>query len=240
MNKIKFYPFSEETTEFSPQPDVASKFLPAWYKKTPPLMDNENALKNGHVNATVKKCMPIFDLITAGYVITAPCDIYLDATNSEKLEWSIPASILSYQGDMFAFHAAEQYENLPINKNTHHKQLLRIFPFWAVGTPKGYSVLVLQPAYSDSSPLTALQAIVDTDSFITDGHLSFLVEKDFKGVIKQGTPLIQVIPFKRESWVKEMVSPEESQKVQFSQRLKLRAVFVNAYKNFFRGKKEYR
>ena len=191
------------------------------------------------LGTTVKKCMPIFDLISAGYIISTPCDIYLDATNPERLEWSIPSGIISLQGDMFAVHAKEQYENLPINKEIHHKDLLRIFPFWAVGTPKGYSALFLQPAYADGSPLTALQALVDTDNFITDGHLSFLVEKGFKGTIKQGTPLIQIIPFKRESWSKNFITVEKSEEVYETQRLRLRAVFSNAYKNLFRSKKEY-
>lgn len=239
MNKIRFYPYSENTSLFAPIPEPASRFLPEWYKKTPSTIEN-NGMNFGQPSTTVKKCMPIFDLITAGYMITAPCDIYLDATNPEKLHWSIPMALLPYQGDMFASHAPEQYEHLPINKNTHHKDLLRIFPFWATGTPKGYSIMVLQPAYSDPGPLTALQAIVDTDNFITDGHLSFLVQKDFKGVIKQGTPLIQIIPFKRESWEKDIAPVEESEGIFNKQRLKLRAMFINGYKNMFRSKKEYR
>jgi hypothetical protein len=213
--------------------------LPEWYKKTPSTINN-NGMSYGQPATTVKKCMPIFDLITAGYMVTAPCDIYLDSTNPDKLQWSIPLPMMSYQGDMFAVHAPEQYENLPINKALHHKDLLRIFPFWAVGTPKGHSLLVLQPAYSDSGPLTALQAIVDTDKFITDGHLSFVVEKGFKGVIKQGTPLIQVIPFKRDSWKKEVVETENAARVFHNQRLKVRSMFVNGYKNIFRSKKDYR
>jgi hypothetical protein len=184
--------------------------------------------------------MPIFDLLTAGYILTAPCDIYLDASNPERLEWSIPQGLLAHQADMFAVHASEQYDKMPNNKALYHKDLLRIFPFWSVGTPKGYSSIFLQPSYLDSSPLTALQAIVDTDAFITDGHLSFWVEKNFKGIIKQGTPLVQVIPFRRDSWEKDFASVEESEKIFNDQRLKLRSMFSNAYKNIFRSRKEYR
>jgi hypothetical protein len=146
---------------------------------------------------------------------------------------------MSFQADMFAIHAKEQYDTMPVNLQIHHKDLLRIFPFWAVGTPKGYSSIFLQPAYSDHSPLTALQAIVDTDTFITDGHLSFWVEKDFKGVIKQGTPLIQVIPFKREAWQKELVPVSESESLFHKQRLLVRSMFMNGYKNLFRQRKTY-
>jgi hypothetical protein len=238
MKIIKFYPYDEETKVFAPRPGLASKALPEWYKKTPSVIDN-GGISFGQIGTTVKKCMPIFDLLTAGYLITAPCDIYLDATNPEKLHWSIPQGLISHQGDMFAVHAKEQYDKMPVNSALHHKDLLRIFPFWAVGTPKGYSTIFLQPPYLDKGPLTALQAIVDTDSFITDGHLSFWVEKDFKGIIKQGTPLVQVIPFKREHWGSLVESVKKSKKVFESQRLKLRSMFSNAYKNIFRSRKDY-
>jgi hypothetical protein len=99
--------------------------------------------------------------------------------------------------------------------------------------------LFVQPQYSDDTPLTALQAIVDTDAFVSDGHLSFLVQKGFKGVIKQGTPLVQIIPFKRESWKMDIVSPEESAKKMGTQRLQVRSSFTNSYKNKFRSKKDY-
>jgi hypothetical protein len=238
MKIIKFYPYNEETKVFSPRPMLSSKALPEWYKKTPSVINN-GGIAFGQIGTTVKKCMPIFDLMTAGYVITAPCDIYLDATNPEKLQWSIPQGLISYQGDMFAVHAKEQYDKMPVNGALHHKDLLRIFPFWAVGTPKGYSTIFLQPPYSDKSPLTALQAIVDTDSFITDGHLSFWVEKDFKGIVKQGTPLVQVIPFKREHWGSFVESAKKSKRIFETQRLRLRSMFSNAYKNIFRSRKDY-
>lgn len=240
MNIIKFYPFSEGTLEFAPRPEPASRFLPAWYKKMSATINNDDALKFGHSNTTIKKCMPVFDLITAGYIIPAPCDIYIDATNPERLSWSIPQTLLPFQADMFASHAPEQYSEMPIDKGRYHKDLLRIFPFWAVGTVSGYSTMFLQPQYSDPTPLVAMQAIVDTDSFISDGHLSFLVEKDFKGVIKQGTPLVQVVPFKRESWQMEIADVDEASQKMKSQRLKVRSTFVNAYKDKFRTKKDYR
>jgi hypothetical protein len=66
-----------------------------------------------------------------------------------------------------------------------------------------------------------------------------LVEKNFKGVIKQGTPFVQVIPFKREPWNMELIEPIEASKEFTRQRINLRSTFVNGYKNKFRSKKEY-
>ena len=85
-----------------------------------------------------------------------------------------------------------------------------------------------------------MPGLIDTDGYPSDGHLSFIVEKDFKGVIKQGTPLIQVIPFKREDWKMEAVDAEESELFLKKHRMSLRSTFSNGYKNKFRSPKEFK
>lgn len=240
MNKIRFYPFNASTAEFAPAPIPASRLLPEWYKKQPGIVKNENALPSGVVNATVKKCMPVFDLLSAGYIIVAPCDIYVDATDPEKLSYSIPLSMKQFQSDMFATHAPEQYDHYPVDTSRYHKTLLRVMPFWSISTPAGYSTMFAQPFHREDTELFAMSAIVDTDKFISEGHFSFLVKKDFKGVIKQGTPLAQIIPFKRDDWESEIVTAEETSKSLFKQRLNLRSTFANGYKEKFRAKKDYK
>lgn len=241
MSVIKFYPFNEETEKFAPPPKPASKFLPDWYKsQRATAMDDDIALKNGFAASTLKRCMPVFDIMTAGYMLTAPCDIFLDATDPEKLSWSVPQALMQFQGDLFSFHSPEQYETYPFDSSLYHKQLFRVMPTWSIGTEKGYSTIFMNPHHRDDSPLYGVTAIVDTDGFITDGHVSFWVKKGFKGVIRQGTPLLQVIPFKREAWTSEIVDVEESKKALDRQRKDLRSMFVGAYKNKFRAKKEFR
>ena len=112
--------------------------------------------------------------------------------------------------------------------------------FWAVGTEPGYSSLFLQPIHKDVSPLKAFEGVVDTDKFISDGHFSFYVDKNFKGTIEKGTPLLQVIPFKRNKFVSEIISAEESEPIYKKQRYAVRSTFKHYYKTFFRSKKEYK
>lgn len=238
---IKFYPFSEKILDFAPEPKPASKYMPEWYRQQPGLIDTgETLATTGQPASTVKKCLPIFDTITAGYVIVAPVDIYLDATDPEKLVYQIPATMSQFKAEIFAYHDRRQYSHMPLDENVYHKDLLRIMPFWVVGTSPGYSALFTNPFYRDSSPITALSGIIDTDGYPSDGHLSFTVEKDFKGVIKQGTPLVQIIPFKREDWKMEIVDAEESEKFLRKNRMRLRSTFNNGYKNKFRSPKEYK
>lgn len=242
MNIIKFYPFSEKTEEFAPKPYPAFKAVPDWYKKQPGTVPEkeELSMKQGASTSTIKRCMPIFDAMTAGYIIPLPCDLYIDATNPEKIEWSVPLGVKSFGVDMISHHAKEQYSHYPIDTDKYHQNLFRIMPFWAVKTNTGYSSLFISPMHQDSMPFWTFGGIIDTDNFITDGHISMLVKKNFKGVIKQGTPFVQVIPFKREDWTMEIVDPETSKKEVFKQRLNLRSTFISGYKNKMRSKKEWR
>jgi len=66
------------------------------------------------------------------------------------------------------------------------------------------------------------------------------IEKDFKGVIERGTPIVQVIPFKRENYKMELMSPEESNKALVLQRLQIRSRFKNFYRDHMRQPKEYK
>ena len=239
-NIIKFYPFSEETTFFAPEPKPASKFVPEWYKRQPATVDEEEGIKRGMYNGTVKKCLPIFDLMTAGYMLQFPMDVYVDSTNPEKLEVVGPVPMQRFTSDMFATHAPEQYSQYPGEPDIYHKQLFRIMPFWSIKTPPGYSVLVVHPMHQDSLPFKTLGGFVDTDGFISDGHFSMYVKKDFKGVIPQGTPFAQVIPIKREAWGMELVGHEDSSLEIKKQRIHIRSTFKNGYKNKFRAPKEFK
>ena len=67
-----------------------------------------------------------------------------------------------------------------------------------------------------------------------------LIEKNFKGVLKQGTPFIQVFPFQREDWQMELVEPDVAQKEINAQRLSLRSTFSFGYKNKMRSKKDFK
>jgi hypothetical protein len=237
---IRFLALNDNAYKNINPPIPATKAMPEWYRSQPSVIEEKNDFARGIIASTIKRCMPIFDMMTAGYVITTPCDIFIDATDPEKLTYSVPVQIKSgIQADLFATHAIEQYQNYPIDKEKYHKDLLRLHPLWAMKTPKGYSTLVIQPHHRDGSPLTAFAGIVDTDTFATDGHFSFLVEKGFKGVVKQGTPLVQVIPFDRQTWESEVVEYEQAKQELDNQRFTLRSVFANGYKIKFRQKKDF-
>ncbi len=82
-----------DTTGIMPvevHPYPCAKDLPDWYKKTESYV---NGLKKpdglGGTTASIKKCVPVFDAITAGYLIPLPADVYvsLQEIEGEKKQW---------------------------------------------------------------------------------------------------------------------------------------------------------
>ena len=84
-----------------------------------------------------------------------------------------------------------------------------------------------------------LPGIVDTDTYTPPVNFPFvLTDENYEGLIPAGTPLAQVIPFKRESWEMSFGSQKEKDRAN-DDSVTSRSRFFDAYKNLFRQKKTY-
>jgi hypothetical protein len=211
MKVIKFLSFGEKTEAFANPPLPAVKHVPDWYKRQQGSVDDETAFAKGGMTSTIKRCMPIFDAMTAGYIVSAPCDIYIDATNPEKLSWSIPQALRPVASDLVATHGFLQYDQYPIDTNRYHKELFRIMPFWVIKTPPGYSALFMTPMNRFDIPFLNTTGIVDSDKVHLLGTFPFFIPKGWEGTIPAGTPYVQILPFKRENWEHSLEFQEEKQ-----------------------------
>ena len=89
-------------------------------------------------------------------------------------------------------------------------------------------------------PFTIFSGVVDTDTYQVPVAFPFVLkEPNFEGMIPAGTPIAQVIPFKRESWKME-ISGKELVDLAQQQSTRIMTKFFDAYKNLFRQTKEYR
>lgn len=212
------------------QPQPASKFVPDWYKNMESYIGKEKKPNgNGNTNATIKRCMPVFDAITAGYIITSPADVYVSIKDGEQFfEWS--------NLGLISFHIIEQAPEHPNRKPHAYPKWMNP---WGIKTPKGYSTLFTQPMHRESV-FTILPGVVDTDTYTAPVNFPFVVnDPDFEGLIPKGTPIAQVIPFKREDWQMEIGSEKEL-KEQFNITQKLQNKFFDRYKSMFWNRKEYK
>jgi hypothetical protein len=231
QNKIVFTDTTQSNLEL-PQP--ASKSIPDWYKNMDSYISKEKKpVGAGKTDSTIKKCMPVFDAITAGYVIKTPADIWvsikdIDGVKSQYFEWS--------NFGLIEFHPIEQAPEHPNKKPYAYPKFINP---WSIKTPKGYSVLFVQPMHRESI-FTILPGIVDTDTYTAAVNFPFVInDPTFEGLIPEGTPLAQIIPIKRDSW-KTNIGSDEELKEQRNIATKLKTKFFDGYKIMFWNKKEYK
>jgi hypothetical protein len=212
------------------QPKPASKFIPDWYKNMESYVGGEKKPSgDGNTLATIKRCMPVFDAITAGYIITLPADVYVSIKDGEQFfEWASLGLIL--------FHPIVQAPTHPERKPHAYPKWIN---HWAIRTPKGYSTLFVQPFHRESV-FTILPGVVDTDEYFAPINFPMVInDPEFEGLIPKGTPIAQVIPFKRESWTMQFGGDKE-RKEQAENTTKLTTKFFDRYKTMFRQNKEYK
>lgn len=212
------------------KPQPASKFIPDWYKNMESYTDsNKQPIPNVGSNATIKRCIPVFDAITAGYIITSPTDIYVNLKDGiQYFQWP---SI-----KLITFHPIEQAAEHPMVKPHAYPKWMNP---WAIKTPKGYSTLFIQPMHR-KSVFNILPGIVDTDTYTATINFPMVInDPNFEGLIPKGTPIAQVIPFKREIWQMDIGSEKEI-KEQTKVVHKLNSKFFDKYKSMFWSRKEYK
>jgi len=241
-SKIHFISTMPKSVDVFPEPQPAYKHIPQWYKKIESFYNSDPTPQNGVQHLTVKRCVAFLDMLSTGYFILCPFDIYIDTTDNKK-EFVIPAALQGLQNtnikQFIGIHDLKQVEGYPFEKDLYLEYLFRIHPIWIVKTEPGVSCLFINPQHHENSPLSAISAVIDTDGYPSDGLLSFLVKKDFKGFIKKGTPLVQVIPFKRDDYESKIIINQEEYDKTKTFSLKVRSVFNSGYKKYFWKMKKY-
>ena len=213
---------------FPPKPAV--KEVPDWYKNTPEYRgDQGKKIINNIHPQTIKKCIPVFDAITSGYIIYTQTDVQIIyKNNSSEYTWGSQNAIDFHPIDQAPLHPARNEAPYPKWNNSY-----------AITTPPGYSVLFTQPMHRESV-FTIFDGIVDTDTYKAPVNFPFVLkDPKWEGIIPAGTPVAQVIPFKRDSWKHKIGSDKELQEQEKINK-KLKTMLFNSYKRQFWFKKEYR
>lgn len=190
--------------EIAPKPIPANKNLPDWFKKMSPYLSTPDnslgknfSLMNRTANTSGKKCVPMLDALTSGYLIPLWSDVYVDATSKFEpplITWRVSRPVFAMHGD--------QKEGVEAPEN-FHSQPFKYLNYWRIITPPGYSILVTQPFGFKNTNFQAIPAVIDTDKSNLQILFPLWIKKGFKGVIEKGTPIAQVTPFKRDNWEAE-------------------------------------
>jgi hypothetical protein len=198
--KIEYFPIlnpSDETPHF-PIPSV--KTVPDWFKQIPIFKDNADSFKllpNSKVsNTSVKWCSPFLDALSVGYSVTLSHDVLVTQVNgSASFQWKT-------QRNLIGGHSLDQFSLSAIPEN-YEFSVFKFFNNTTFQTPTGYSTLFTHPLNRFDLPFLTFSGIVDTDTHAIDINFPFILKKGFEGIIEEGTPIAQALPFKREDWVAE-------------------------------------
>jgi hypothetical protein len=243
MTQITFTNTMGVPEEFAPKP--ASSFIPDWYKNLESYIGGEKKPSgDGMTTGTIKRCMPVFDAIVGGYIITTYADVWVSQKpNFDQDGKETKSTVPWYEWPSFGpiqWHPVEQAPQHPNKGNLPEgASYPKWINPWSIQTPPGYSVLLTAPMHRESI-FTILDGVVDTDQYNAAVNFPFVLNDwAFEGLIPAGTPMAQVIPFKRETWEMKIGGTEELIS-QNKTTTKLRTRFFDSYKSQFRQVKEYK
>ena len=226
-------------------PIPAKNNIPEWFKN----------LKHNNQKRTVKGCMPFLDTLTSGYILKMPVDYHIvhniDHEGRKRTgslagakainEFSNKVNI-NFQGHEQS-HETYQLEGSPhIEKNKNLKIHKILNPF-KIKTPSGYSCLFVSPLNNSDDRFSIIPGIVDTDVFPVEINFPIIINGDkyetLDSTIKRGTPYVQIIPFKRDSWKMKIKNVDEK-KIKESRFFYESKTLINNYKNYFWNKKSWK
>lgn len=172
------------------EPKPAKTALPEWYRKLPAVDAAERSPTNSGL--TVKRCMPFFDALSTGWLMPLAATVRMEIRDDGKTVnsgWEFDRPLVSNHGA----HQVAGNPREPAPPGKFHN-------FWSIRTPPGWSCLFLPPLNRAPQPFECVAAIVDTDTYAAHIHFPFFpTAPDGLYVVEKGTPLIQVIPFRRDS-----------------------------------------
>jgi hypothetical protein len=197
--KIKFAASGVDlntTLNYSDTPVPSKQHIPDWFKSTKSVkVTNMEDTKR----LNFKSCMPFTDAFLTGYILETPTDISV-----ERVPGSNPKISFNENQDILTFRDRKNVGSIKI-PDYCYDIYLSFKHTMHIKTPKGYSILVTQPLNRLDLPFIAMSGVVDSDvEPLRPGAYPVFLRRDFEGIIPKGTPILQIIPIKRESWNSEV------------------------------------
>lgn len=169
-------------------PVPARDFLPDWFKRLPPV-DRSRVLTTDN-GLTAKRCMPFLDAMMTGWVLPLAATVRLeicDEGQTVNAGWD-------FDRVMVSSHHAYQVAGHPAQPRPPSK----FHNYWTIRTPKGWSCLFMPLLNRPNGVFEVASGVVDTDEYTSLIHFPFFATgEDGLYSLEKGSPLVQVIPFRR-------------------------------------------
>lgn len=246
---ISFIP-TDSNLDFYLLPQTGAQSIPDWYKKMP---SKARLFERDKIDdITIKRCIPVLDAVTTGYFLVTNQDYYFEADHKkEKYDWGSDKSMIvgnDQNHKKISMHPTTQFSTMPIGPEFINYAFKWNNP-WVIKTPSEYSCIFTHPFNYPYLPFYTLTGVVDTDNYFQQVLFPFFMKNNFTGLIPKGTPVVQIIPFKREDWKMDIVKqvPEslikdlkkESESYESGRYDHMGEAAGGMYKRDYRKKKKY-
>lgn len=236
VNEIEFIALDKYAFEVCPKPFPASQAIPQWWKDASPYIKNEDnpdgkkiIVSNNESNASFKKCTPMLDMLSSGYIVPLWADVQVTIQDhGPQLTWRVHKQV-------FDIHYGQEVETPDGYQKTQFKFLNQ----WVPKLPKGFSALIIPcPGYPNSI-FRPISGVIDYDKTTHPLYPPVYLKNDFDGIVEKGTPMFQIIPFKRNNWNSKFSFLEAGQELINLDR-DVKSTIVNNYVKNFWEKKTYK
>jgi hypothetical protein len=228
---------TEFETQLKPYPAVNK--LPEWFLNMKPYDSPEGYPDDGKMhlrtrvpNLTFKKCVPLLDGMSAGYIIPLWTDIMIEQKDG------FPYIYWKTKNDVFFLHG-ESSRDIPAPAG-YDNVVYKYNNCWIPQTPPGYSCLILSPLGHNDLVFKAIPAIVDTDKSTFELVFPMWVKEDFSGIVEKNTPMAQIIPFKRDDWASTFDFYQDGDYKNIIEEKNFNTIIVGHYLKKYWSKKKFK
>jgi hypothetical protein len=212
------------------EPVQAKTVMPDWFRRLPPV--DKNHVSKSDNGLTIKRCMPFLDALTTGWIIPLAATVRLEVRDdgqTVEAGWEIDRVMVSN-------HSMHQVTGNP----REPRPPCKFHNYWTIITPPGWSCLFTPPLNRPSPVFECISGIVDTDTYQSLINFPFMATaKDGVYIIEKGTPLVQCIPFKRETAAIEAdIGPETAAQAETREKILRQTQAVDGwYRRFARAER---
>ena len=211
-----------------PRPVPAVKTIPEWFRKCPNSYDDVR---------TAKRCIPMLDAMSHGFTLPLWADLKITVTEDDRGKRCQMQMTPGY-ASMDSHNWEQVGDACTTQKFEFGKSLNRLMSPWIIKCAPGYSVYFKNPANDWSNDIEIFEGIIDADTYAGHANLVFVWKSDKCGewLIPAGTPIAQLIPFKRDELTMSVGEVDMDER-QITQN-KLGIYFNDAYRKLFWHKRK--
>jgi hypothetical protein len=180
---------------------------------------------------TIRQCPAISNYMKAGYLIRAWCDIQLSVVKDQV---QVQMSNTDYG---YEIHSENQFGNV-IGSQFNMRLSLKLNSPWSIFTTPGYGIMWL-PYFYQNKNYQALPAVVDTDTMVNRNPINLMFFEKKDTLIKMGDPLVQIIPYKKETIQGVSKAYSESDHKRYTNMLNLNKLSRFGWRSFIKDKFKY-